>query len=131
LSGWWQRVIGDPAPLPSLAAAVYTAPAPAEALDDHPPAVPAPVRRGGRERHRLRDADARRRGFLEPGRELPDRVGIDVPLEQAGHQTRLSCRYVSSVETPTPTRRSAPGRSARARSRSLHASAPISPPSSV
>ena len=52
-------------------------------------------------------------------------------LRGATHSSNVSCRNSDSPETPTPTRRSAPGRSRSPRSRSQHASSAIRSASSI
>src|SRR5205823_1563300 len=125
------RVLREVAALAALVPAVEDESPLVEALEQHHPHRRTPLPRRRRERHRLRRAHACRGGLLEPGVELSERIRVDAGFGELGHYTRVSCRYGSRVDTPTPTRRSAPGRSVSARSRSLQARAPISSPSSV
>src|SRR5207244_13097710 len=80
-----------------------------EALQQHHADGRAAVDGGGRERRRLRRAHARRPGLLEPGGELPERIGIDVGLVEgtlARIRAHASVRWRkgSRLETPNPTR---------------------------
>ena len=70
-------------------------------------------------------ASRRRRPYL------PDPAGSPIDLKGRAHSSSVSCRCSESPETPTPTSRSAPGRSRRPRSSSRHASSAIRSASSI